>query len=207
VPLFNGGKGPILYSCSCAQFHQYFFCPHVLAHAINEKELVVPIDRQIAVIGRSGKAGRPKKATAGAALVRDAEQCAVNNRAKRGTASQQVGSRQSTASANGSRSHRLPSEELQPSQLSRRGMQSQPPPQSQGPQQSQVSWRGNISQGAHISSSTMVDPMCAQCGKGNQKRGNMILHCDRCEQSWHQQCHVPLVLSIPAGVWMCTDCE
>jgi hypothetical protein len=128
VPLFNGGKGPILYSCSCAQFHQYFFCPDVLAHAINEKELVVPIDRQIAVIGRSGKAGRPKKATIGAALVRDAELCAVNNRAKRGTASQQVGSRQSTASANGSRSHRLPSEELQPSQLSRRGMQSQPPP-------------------------------------------------------------------------------
>ena len=71
VPLLGGSKGYIHYTCSCASFHQYFYCPHVLALAIHTRLISVPVNRSIASIGRTTKRGRPKKAQVGQALTRE----------------------------------------------------------------------------------------------------------------------------------------
>ena len=49
---------------------------------------------------------------------------------------------------------------------------------------------------------------CKQCSGGESKAGNEILLCDGldCLNSFHQQCCMPVVTTVPKGAWRCPEC-
>lgn len=53
-------------------------------------------------------------------------------------------------------------------------------------------------------------PTCTSCMKCNQKGStdqNAMIFCDRCDRGYHQDCVRPRVYKIPAGKWVCKDCD
>ncbi|KAK3285228.1 hypothetical protein CYMTET_7158, partial [Cymbomonas tetramitiformis] len=49
--------------------------------------------------------------------------------------------------------------------------------------------------------------LCRLCGSGDQKKGDLILYCDTCDERFHQRCHAPPVYKIPKGEWHCAECR
>lgn len=56
-----------------------------------------------------------------------------------------------------------------------------------------------------------VNIVCTGCYRGNSPSNNLIVLCDGCDDSWHQQCHNPNisdeVIEIPDMDWFCTKCN
>jgi ribonuclease HI/exonuclease III len=51
------------------------------------------------------------------------------------------------------------------------------------------------------------DMECGKCGSAADARGNDILQCDGCGCAVHQLCHTPPVTAVPAGGWVCCECD
>ncbi|XP_044487999.1 probable Histone-lysine N-methyltransferase ATXR5 isoform X2 [Mangifera indica] len=49
------------------------------------------------------------------------------------------------------------------------------------------------------------DVICEQCGSG--ERPDELLLCDKCDKGFHMKCLRPIVVRIPIGSWLCTNCS
>ncbi len=49
-----------MYKCTCPCFLDYRYCKHALAYALVKGEMTVPKAKDMTIIGKTAKKGRPK---------------------------------------------------------------------------------------------------------------------------------------------------
>ena len=49
--------------------------------------------------------------------------------------------------------------------------------------------------------------VCYKCGEESTSNGNELIACDYCEKWVHQQCHQPVLASVPRSKFKCPECK